>query len=260
MSKIVIATTTFYKNLEDVRAQLALQTIAEAKAHNYPIVVIDYSPTSVAQALTQAGAMVHTQESGTSMGAGRRQAIQEAVSLASKDRDKDSWMLQLESEKVGFIHSHSWVVWMEPEKVGFIPCLDDMANLAQKKGAAMIIPRRNSMDSYTEFQQYAEKMGNEAFHLLTGRNLDMWFGPRVFTVAVAKFFLDYQGEYGDRWDSIFIPVVRAIKAGVQVEPHSVPFVYPPKQREAENQDFQMLEKRIIQLTSLIEAIKQECAK
>ena len=45
---------------------------------------------------------------------------------------------------------------------------------------------------------------------LTGREFDIWFGPRLFNKKTSKYFLDYNGEYGDKWESIFIPVMDAL--------------------------------------------------
>ena len=93
---------------------------------------------------------------------------------------------------------------------------------------------------------------------MTCRALDMWFGPRGFSLAGAEFFLNYDGKYEDKWDAIFIPVVRAIVAGVDVGEEVVDFTYPAEQLTAEKDSREMVLKRLGQLDNLIPAISQEC--
>lgn len=235
MMKIVIATTTFYSGLDKLRAQLALQTVKEIKEAGLSVVVVDESPAPVAQALELAGGIVVQQET-PGMGAGRRQALRKAAELAGES---------------------GYVVWTEPEKTGLAQYWEQI--VSSLPNADIIVPSRNreGMESYPDYQQYAEMLGNKAFELITGCALDMWIGPRIVRTSACHFFLNYAGEYGDRWDSIFIPVIRAIKAGLTVTSSPVSFLYTPEQRQDEENNFPMLEKRIVQLTTLVEAIKKE---
>ena len=183
--------------------------------------------------LAQAGALVFCDNSKT-MGQSRRQTIRLALENASPEEQ--------------------FIAWIEPEKDTVVQHIGCMTT------HRITIPRRASLSSYPRYQQYAEKMGNEAFSIRTKHSLlDMWFGPRVFHRQAAKFFLEYDGKYGDRWDAIFIPVVRAIAAGVDVGEKVVDFTYPKEQLAAEENSFAMVQKRIDQLVSLVQAIDQECA-
>lgn len=245
MGQVVIATTTMYKSAEDHRARVALRTIKQAVQHGHKIVVVDGSPQAVKDMLIATGALVF-QDTGKTMGQGRRQAISLASEVALSE-NQVSWILASAPPEDYFI------AWIEPEKDTIVQHLKHMID------HDITIPRRASLSSYPLHQQYAENMGNEAFRIRTGRALDMWFGPRVFRLSAAHYFLDYNGEYGDKWDSIFIPVVRAIAAGVDVGEHMVDFEYPLEQCEAERDSFDIVGKRLVQLNNLIPAIGRECA-
>lgn len=232
MGQVIIATATMYSGPEDYRAQVALRTVQKAVQHGRRIIVVDNSPQAVKNMLAWAGAMVF-QDNGETIGQSRRQAIHMAMEKASvKER---------------------FIALIEPEKDAVVQHLRGMTR------HDITVPRRASLSSYPELQQYAENFGNEAFRIRTGRALDMWFGPRVFRLSAAKFFLEYYGEHGDRWDSTFIPVVRAIANGADVGEYVVDFTYPVEQLATEENSFAMVRKRLDQLNNLIPAIDEECA-
>jgi len=231
MSQIVIATTTLYKSIEEHRARLALKTVQRAVQYGHKIVIVDNSSQKIKDQLAKNGAIVFPNTAET-YGQNIRQSIRLAIENASpKER---------------------FIARIEPEKYAIVKHLSVMT------GYDITIPRRTSLSSYPKFQQHAENMGNEAFRIRTGRTLDMWFGPRIFSRKAAKYFLEYNGEYGDRWDSIFIPIIRAIAAGENVGEKAINFTYPPEQLSAENDSFDMVLKRLDQLNSLIWAIDHEC--
>ncbi len=232
--KSVIATTTLFEDLNEIRAKLAVRTISEARKKGYQIVVVDGSPESVKEIFRKKGAIVFGEEK-KGMGASRRQAIREATKLAGPD---------------------GIVIWVEPEKTPFIPHLRQVIQCLLTEKADMVIPKRRSVESYPEIQQRFEWLANQAFQMFSGESLDVWFGPRVFRSNVSSFFLNYKGEYGDKWDSILIPVFRAIKAGLKVIGLEVDYIHPKEQTIAEN-DFAFFEKRRKQLNCLVEALRAE---
>lgn len=236
MEKVVIATTTWYESPDDLRIKLAVKTIQEAKKYEHKIVVVDSSSEVVKDAFQKNGAIVFPQKE-KGMGASRRQVIREAVKVAGEERV---------------------VAWLEPEKHTFIPFLGMIASAMESQSADLAIPRRKNLKSYPLYQQYAEKMGNEAFRLCTGWDLDIWFGPRVFRPVIAHFFLDYQGEYGDKWNSIHIPVLRIIRAGKKVIEVEVDYVHPLEQTTEEEGNWPMFKKRLEQLLVTVDAVEKEC--
>jgi len=88
---------------------------------------------------------------------------------------------------------------------------------------------------------------------LTGHDLDVWFGPRVFRREMARYFLDYDGNkegYGDLWDSTFIPVMDAITDGKKVKGVNLDFTYPPEQTAFEENHIDFYRKRLHQLNNI----------
>ncbi len=233
----VLATTTLYNNPNDVRAKLAVQTIQGAGRENLKIVVIDASTVPVKKTLRENGALLFDQVQ-PGMGPGRREAIKMAAEIAGAD---------------------GIVVWLEPEKASLVPHIKKLTVPIIENEADLVIAERVSMDSYPEMQRYAEFLGNRGFHLLTGRNLDVWSGVRIFRADFAYFFVEYKGEHGDLWDSIFIPVLRMIKDGKRVVGVKVDYVHPSEQTATED-NFQMYKKRITQLTTLVNALEKEAIK
>ncbi|MEK7536909.1 MAG: hypothetical protein AAB584_00475 [Patescibacteria group bacterium] len=243
MGRVVIATTTWYRSPDEVRAKEAFKTVRSATSSSLPIVVVDGSPSMEVKArLIDLRAVLLAEEKGT-MGLSRRQAIREAVRLAGED---------------------GVVVWMEPEKNPLVSFIHQMVQPILDGQYEIVVPRRRDcLASYPEFQMHAELYGNDGFRLLTGKALDVWFGPRAFSTEAAKYFLAYDGKsldgskyYGDRWDSIFIPLVRAITEGQRVGEVVVDYIHPQEQTAAE-EGFTDYKKRMLQLTSLIEAVECE---
>ncbi len=235
MAGVAIATTTLSEDADDLRMRLALRTVKEASKCGYTIVVVDGgSPEEALMGLRSRGAHLFRQNL-PGMGASRRQAIAEAARLVNKN---------------------GVVIWMEPEKRTLITELHKAIAPILSKEADLVIPARKSMASYPQEQQYAEFLGNLAFRHITGHNLDVWFGPRVMNRRAVNYFLDYNGLYGDKWDSIFIPVLRMIKDGLRVISVQVNYMHPREQTVAES-GIDFLIKRIEQLGSLVPAMMKE---
>ncbi len=232
--RIAVVTTTQYQSIEDIRFKLAAKTMRDVYRYTgqRPIVV-DGSPEKIREQLQRAGGSIFEQyPDSTTMGATRRQAIEIAM---------------LQQAEV--------IVWMEPEKCTLTRYIPELVKRLMLAEASILIPRRQSLDSYPPYQAVKELEGNSAVAEFTSRpDLDLWFGPRVFDRRGAKYFLDYQGENGDRWESIFIPVLQALKAGEKVASHTVDYIHPPEQTAAET-DPVMDRKRDDQLVSLLSAMK-----
>lgn len=233
-----IVTTTFYKSREDVRFECALATAEAARDLGHKLVVVDGSPERWVQDAFEERHAIVLREAARGMGASRRQALQAALD----DSDKGDVF-----------------VWIEPEKYPLVPLLGAGLAKVTADGIDMVLPRRDNLDSYPQYQQFCELRGNWQVGNLTGRpDLDFWFGPRVMNRRATEYFTGYNGEYGDRWDSIFVPVARALAAGLRVESVVVDYVHPPQQTAAEAGDETMDRKRDQQLAELVEAMRTEC--
>lgn len=229
-----VVTTTFSKNVQDMRFKLALNMVSSiVQRFGTGPIIVDDSPAEVKDALRAIGGQVFDQEPGTGMGAARRQAVKVALEQGAET-----------------------IVWMEPEKHPLVTFLDQLVDQFDFDRADLLIPRRRSLRSYPTYQMVKELEGNHEAGSLTRRpDLDLWFGPRVMNRRAARLMVDYDGQYGDRWDSIFIPVLMALKRNYTVVGHTVDYVHPPEQTAAES-DPSMDRKRDEQLVTLLDGMSQ----
>lgn len=242
----VIVTSTYYNpNLyrdqtssDFLRSRLATSLIQRAIDAGYAILVVDgyssteNSPDEVLKQFEAAGAQLYlAAEAG--IGKQRRQVILEAYKL-----------------------SKPVIAWTEPEKHTFIPELWKTIEPINNGEADMVIPRRTSLSSYPTAQQYAEAFGNLFFKQLTGHDLDLWFGPRVWHRDITNVFLDYTGTYGDLWDSLHLPVLQAILEGKRVKSVDINYTHPPEQKQLEEHNVSYTKKRLAQMNNLIPAFDE----
>ena len=164
------------------------------------------------------------------MGASRRQAIKEAYNTEKKV-----------------------IAWTEPEKEDYIQKIADTACPILDGSADLVIPRRKSMQSYPLVQQHTEAFCNDFCRELTGFDLDFCFGPRTWHRNMSHYFLDYSGNYGDKWDSLFIPVVHAIADGKKVIGVKIEYNHPIEQTKVEEHDLFFYKKRLEQLENVMNA-------
>lgn len=246
---VAFATTTRYPTLgqptpnphDVVRSDLALRTICGLVGGNWRTVVVDGgSPPSFQETLRNWGAYVENEVPGT-MGAGRRQAMAAAQRLAGPD---------------------GVVGWFEPEKLGLVPLVRELIAPILRGEADLVIPRRDPelfQRYYPPVQVEAELEGNAFVAELLGFDWDLWFGPRIWGPRAIGHMLDYDGEYGDRWDSIFVPVIRAMAdTELRIISVVVNYRHPPEQTEVERDDPKMTGRRFEdQLGSLKHAIGAE---
>lgn len=238
--KLAIATTTFYKpnsEIDGLRAEITKNTIRIATELGYEIVVVDGgSSDELLKEFEKLGARIYPQIL-SGMGKSRRQAIKEAHNLGREV-----------------------VAWTEPEKESYIPEIIKTVIPIIQGSADLVVPKRKLLESYPIAQRYAEALGNAFWRELTGHDLDMWFGPRTWRRELSDYFLNYKGEYGDLWDSIFIPVMNAIFDGKKVISVEVKYTHPKEQTEIEEHDLGFYWKRIKQLENLLPSLETHWKK
>jgi len=151
--------------------------------------------------------------------------------------------------------------WIEPEKSDLLRFVSDLVQPIAEGEVNGTIPGRTeaSIRTLPPFQEQCERTGNLAFEMMTRHKLDVWSGPRFFDKKFLHHFLEYKGTYGDKWDCIFIPVIRALSAGYSLKSIPVLLQYPASMvaEEEENQELRF-DKRITQLQNLVSAMRQEC--
>jgi hypothetical protein len=235
-----LVTTTFSKNPQDLRFQLALKTCQAAKGCGYPLYIVDGSPDpGMRELLLQDGATEVAAETVKGMGASRRQVLQ-----------------------MGLDSGADVIVWLEPEKYPFVPLIGPCAELVGKYD--IVMPARKNLDGYPKYQHWSELRAMRQIGIVTGRpDLDWFFGPRVLTRNAAELFLSYTGQAGgDSWHILVIPVLWALSRSrrMLVGGRFVDYVHPPEQSAAEEGDIAMDRKRDEQRVVLETAIEAECKK
>jgi hypothetical protein len=232
---IVLVTTTYYTyktEYERVRAKLFWDLVKKAHRAGYLVIAVDAgsAPEFLDVAHTLPVTLIPQREG--SLGVARRQCIE-----------------------AGVASGRNIIVYTDPEKNSFVSEIEKSVQPLIDGVCDFVVPRRRSMESYPRFQAYSERFINLYWKELTGWDLDITFGPRCFQRELADLFLTYEGRYGDKWDSIFIPVMRGLKDGVRISEVEVDFVYPASQRDVEENDLYFYDKRLEQVNNLITAFK-----
>ena len=144
---LVIATTTRYLSINNLRCQLALEMISHTVDQKIPVVMVDSSsnPEEFRRVFERKGVIVLRERSHSTMGSSRRQAFAHAA-----EQKKEV------------------VVWLEPEKAPLVPFLRAAAQPILSGAADIVVPSRSreGLLSYPRLQMYAEQCGNEAFRRL----------------------------------------------------------------------------------------------
>ena len=168
--------------IQEVRASLAVKMIRKARSAGYDVVALDSdSEEYYLREAESCGAHVVAQK-GKGMGVARREALSAAETEYPRD---DAY------------------IWMEPEKVAMITHLENgVREVTAGKDFAFF--NRNSLVSYPPEQAHAYDLARLAAKYVLGIDLDFIFGPMVMSRNVLHFFLEYDGVYGDEWDSIHV--------------------------------------------------------
>ncbi|MDO8657511.1 MAG: hypothetical protein Q7K55_02125 [Candidatus Levybacteria bacterium] len=241
IDKTVIVITTSYnlnKDSDKIRAELSKKTIKKAHDLGYEIIIVDEgSPGGLIKTYRDFGAKVYQSKS-KGMGNGKRQAI-----------------------KIAFDLKKEVIVLMEPEKIDYVSGIIKTVEPILTVAADIVVPKRKSLISYPLVQQYSETLLNFFVKELTGLDLDISFGPRTFKRDLCNYFLDYKGEYGDKWDSLYIPVLNAIHDKRNILSVDVDYTHPKEQTEVEEHDLEFFKKRVdLQLCELTDILRKHWKK
>ncbi len=237
MGKAIIATTTLYGGKSDTRFGLALKTVEEAKRNGLDIIIIDGgSPAEVCQAMREKGAKVVNQEV-KGFGLSIRQSLREASCLVGID---------------------GVIIRLEAEKHTLVNMLPALVSLMLKDNIDLLKLGRKNRDDYPPMQKAAEGFAILACQEFTGLKWDFDFGPFLLSQQALLYFLQYDGEYGDLWESLDIPQLRIVRDGLNVKYQEVDYVHPPEQAGETGPD--MIFKRLKQMSVQVTSIGAEAKK
>lgn len=248
---LVLCTTTLYKNDEQsrVREKLGLHLLENASRLGIRAIVVDAGSNTAFLEAARSLRGIHVVEElpGQTMGAGRRQALDEALKV------KDA----------------SVFLWVEPEKDTLINelSLGDMVQEIKSGRADIVVPRRADQSSMPTFQKWIENRANKRASALLPvdeegehQALDVWFGPKMFNRENAGYFANYPGHNIDHWDATIRPVIDAAKDGKKIASVNVAYSYDPSQRDAEENDRNMKMKRVDQYRQVLAALDDKLWK
>lgn len=236
-TRVVLATTTFFRDPNELRFSLACQLVKEAVATGYLIFIVDASPDlKIMQELRKSGATVERQRR-EGMGASRRQVFALARRLAPE---------------------FEVIVWTEAEKVDIVRWLPKIVKPLISGLAGIVIPKRSqqSWRTYPSFQAITEQIANKVYQAVSGLKADPMFGPVAFNSAAAKHLEQFSAEefgVNDNYIQHYAPLV-ALSYCFKIVSPVVNFIYPALQKEQEESDAhfkKMFEKRLWQLQQLV---------
>src|SRR3989344_5664288 len=148
--------------------------------------------------------------------------------------------------------------WVEPEKHTLIQHIPTLMGPVITDQCDMVIPQRISLETYPAYQRDSELEANRELASITGRpDLDLMSGPRFMNRKAAEIMAAYDGEYGNNWEILFVPVLHMLKAGLRITSVPVPYEHPEEQRAED--DEAMRRKRDIQREVLVAAMKKAAA-
>jgi hypothetical protein len=234
--RVVLATTTKYENgieSDEVRKDLALQLLSSARKIGYKVIVVDSSNNAdFSNQLRNLGIVVH---------------LDDKLDLTSQRNAAYKLATQQGTE---------FILWTEPEKTTLIDYIPDMMKLFDEEDLDIVVPRRKSLSSYPSFQQETETEGNATWKRLTGIDLDVFFGPRVWRKEVNNYFLNANSikKHNDKW-ALYIPLLNAVLDNKKVGSIEIDYYYPQQQAETEENSQVFRDKRLKQLANFKELME-----
>ncbi|MFA6285031.1 MAG: hypothetical protein WC643_00685 [Parcubacteria group bacterium] len=238
-AKNVVCTTTFRQGnpenpIERVRTEVFIDTVKKMAGFGLPLVVV-YIETQnqILDEVKELGAILVSQQS-SGMGNIRKEALRAAL-------DK--------------FPNAKHLCWLEPEKPDMVQFIEPMHSRMIQEQSSLGMFNRVDMSSYPPEQAHYYLFCRAVASQLIGFDLDY-----AFTRPATAYFLEYQGEYGNKWDSILIPRLRVIKAGAGISTLLICFRNDPRMTQAELGNEKIILKRIEQLNNVIPSLIAEWQK
>jgi len=238
--KVVCITTFRQGNLgnqiEEVRTKVFLDTATKLADTGLPLIVVFIeTQQDVLDKSKELGLMLCLQQS-VGMGNIRREAMLAALNACPNAK---------------------YLCWLEPEKPGMVRFIKPMYAKMEQEQSVLGMFNRIAMSSYPPEQAHYYLFCRAVATQLIGFDLDYAFGPMMVARLRASYFLEYRGEYGDKWDSILIPRLRIINKGAGISVMSVDFQNDQRMTQAESGNPAIVLKRLEQFNNVIPSLISE---
>lgn len=240
-TKEIVCVTTFRQGdprnpIEKIRTEVFLDTTRElANASLSLVTVYIETQKDVLDKLRELGLTLCLQQS-NGMGNIRREAI---------------------SSTLNTFPDAKYLCWLEPEKPDMVRFIKPMYSKMKQEQTVLGMFNRSAMFSYPPEQAYYYLFCRAVATQLIGYDLDYAFGPMMIASPAALCFLEYRGEYGDKWDSILIPRLRVINNGAGISVLPVDFQNDQRMTQAESGNLAIILKRLEQFNNVIPSLISE---
>lgn len=237
----IICVTTFRHGdptnaIENIRSEVFFDTARKMLNVGLSLVAIYIeTPGFVLKTLRQLGIVLIEQQS-AGMGNIRREALSAACA---------------------HFPNAQYLCWLEPEKPGLVEYIVPMAHQMEREQSALSIFNRNDMASYPPEQAHCYLFCRAVATQLIGFDVDYAFGPMMVARSSISYFLEYQGEYGDKWDSILVPRLRILRDELNVSVLSTDFQNDVRMTRVESGNPTVILKRMEQLNNVIPSLIAE---
>lgn len=237
----IICTTIFRQGdpnnpIGKTRTEVFLDMAREMTSFGLSLVVV-YIETQerVLDAVRRLGVILAKQQS-VGMGNIRREAFAVALSHFPKAR---------------------YLCWLEPEKPDLVQFIAPMVHKMEQEQSVLGIFNRTDMASYPPEQAHYYLFCRAVATHLIGFDVDYAFGPMIVNRSATPYFLEYRGEYGDKWDSILVPRLRIIKDEHMVSVLPIHFQNDKRMTQVEAGNSTVILKRLEQFNNVVPSLIAE---
>lgn len=221
------------KHVDKVRGDLALEFARYAKESGYQVVIVDGKSSKT----------FYKELSGI-----------EQVKVIRRQVVKRSPNKRIGIKIASKVFGVKVIVSSEPEKLSILDSIPLIVMPILNNEAEIVVPKRDTKlfkSTHPQYMYESETEANKLYNEILRTNnllktnssdLDMFFGPRVFrndSKIISLFMKKYHilsSQYFDseEWsDTLYFPIVLALKKGLRVKSVTIPFSYPKIQKENE---------------------------
>ena len=229
MNNVVVNLVTFYKS-NNIRSNLAIETIKLLKQNNFEIIIVD--------------------------GGSYSEFIETITNLEIKifiETQKDLRESKREAYQKAYETGKDIIICMEPEKPDFVRSILQLVKYLNNNSLDFLLPGRKQL-TCSEFQKYTESAINRFYQDYTGLNWDFCFGPLIWRRDQTPYLLNFESKVEKAyWDIHTIEPLLARKEGKRVEQVKIDFTYDPT-IITEESSIPFYQKRISQLQLMTETL------